>query len=349
MLNTASELNPKDDGHGHVRDVAADPQDALNAYFRHESSYWERIYERDGVKEAIHQERLRAALAMVDELALPSQSRVLDAGCGAGYATIALASRGLAVDALDPVEAMVRTTRRRAADSGAQVAVQIGDVHALPFPDERFALLVALGVLPWLPGLDKPLNEMARVLRPGGHLIVTIDCLWQLRHALDPLRTPLVQWLKPRVHQVLEACGRSPKVRSHMTSLRAMRQALAAEGFEERRGLALGFGPFTFLGREILPQSIGLKLERRLQALANRSAPLLKSTGSQYLVLARKRDAPAPSIACRYPACGRRAHLCASRLSPRARSPCRRDPAARHRQYRRHHGNQEDRRHGRGL
>ena len=192
---------------------------------------------------------------------------------------------------------MVRTTRQRVADCGAQVAVQIGDVHALPFPDDTFTLLVALGVLPWLRALDKPLSEMARVLRPGGHLIVTVDCLWQLRHALDPLRTALVQWLKPRAHKVLEACGRPPKVRSHMTSLRAMRQTLAAQGFEERRALTLGFGPFTFFGRNILPRSIGLKLEHRLQSLANRGAPLLRSIGSQYLVLARKRDVPTPSIA----------------------------------------------------
>jgi ubiquinone/menaquinone biosynthesis C-methylase UbiE len=295
MLNTVAELAAKDRARGDASD-AADSQAALNAYFRDESSYWERIYESDGIKEAIHQERLRAALAMADGLALPPQSRVLDAGCGAGYATIALASRGLSVHALDPVEAMVRTTRRRVADSGAQVAAQIGDVHALPFGDHSFALVVALGVLPWLPALDKPLNEMARVLSPGGHLIVTVDCLWQLRHALDPLRTPLVQWLKPGVHQVLEACGRPPKVRSHMTSLSAMRRALAAQGFEERRGLTLGFGPFTFFGREIFPRAIGLKLERGLQSLANRDAPLLRSSGSQYLVLARKRDARPPSM-----------------------------------------------------
>jgi len=41
-----------------------------------------------------------------------------------------------------------------------------------------------------------------------------------------------------------------------------------------------------------LPRSIGLKLEHRLQSLANRGAPLLRSIGSQYLVLARKRDVP---------------------------------------------------------
>jgi cyclopropane fatty-acyl-phospholipid synthase-like methyltransferase len=124
MLDTASERTAKDTN-GQVRDGVVDPQAALNAYFREEATHWAEIYERDGIEEAIHQERLRAALAMVDELALPPRSRVLDAGCSAGYATIALASRGLAVHALDPVETMVRTTRRRVADGGAQVAAQI--------------------------------------------------------------------------------------------------------------------------------------------------------------------------------------------------------------------------------
>jgi ubiquinone/menaquinone biosynthesis C-methylase UbiE len=173
--------------------AGADPQAVLNAYFHQEASHWEEIYRRDGIKEAIHQERLRAALAMVDSLHLLPQSRVLDIGCGAGYATIALASRGLTVDSLDPVETMVRATRERAVEAGLRsVTVRIGDIHSLPFAQGTFALVIALGVLPWLPGIDTPLREMARVLRPGGHLIVTVDCLWQLRQAFDPFLTKLM-------------------------------------------------------------------------------------------------------------------------------------------------------------
>jgi hypothetical protein len=70
---------------------------------------------------------------------------------------------------------------------------------------------------------------------------------------------------------------------------------LATAGFNEQCGLALGFGPFTLFGREILPRSAGLKIEQRLQSIANSGAPILRSIGSQYLVLAKKLDASEPS------------------------------------------------------
>jgi ubiquinone/menaquinone biosynthesis C-methylase UbiE len=225
----------------------------------------------------------------VDKLLLPAKSRVLDVGCGAGFATIALASRGLVIDALDPLDVMVETTRDRATSAGllSRVCARRGDIHDLPFPDGSFALVVALGVLPWVPSLDKPLLEMIRVLRPGGHLIVTVDCLWQLRAALDPLRTPLLHWPKRLVRDVLQALGRPAKVRPRVIALGELHRALAAAGLKEVDGAAIGFGPFTFCGREFLPQTVGLWLEDRLQSLANQGAPILRRCGSQYVVLAK--------------------------------------------------------------
>ena len=297
MTDSALEMSTRD---GCVPDVGIDDvagrQSALNAYFRQQASYWAEIYQRQGIKEAIHQERLRAALMMVDALHLPPQARVLDVGCGAGYASIALANRQLAIDALDPVPAMVQAARDRAIAAGVEsrVATHLGDVHALPFSDDSFALVLALGVLPWLPEIDRPLCEMARVVRPGGHLIVSVDAQWQLRHVLDPLRNPLFTLPKRSAVNLWRAWrGLPPKVRSHVISIRGIRRLLAARGFEPMHGAALGFGPFTFFDREILPRVMGLNLHHRLQSLANHGAPVLRSSGSQYLIVARKRAADA--------------------------------------------------------
>lgn len=272
---------------------AADPQTLVNAYFRGAASYWAEIYECAGVKEAVHQERLRAALAMVDTLQLSPQARVLDVGCGAGYATVALARRGFIVDAIDTLQVMVDATRDLAIGTEAQSRVrsQLGDVHALPFPNNAFVLVLALGVLPWLPALDKPLREMARVLRPGGCLIVSVDNRWGLRQFLDPLTNPLLRPPRKLIGQVLRAYSQyAPVARSQLTSLRTFRTALAAQGLEELHGVALGFGPFTLFNREILPWSTGMKLHNWLQRLADRGIPILCSSGSQHLVLAKKRS-----------------------------------------------------------
>jgi SAM-dependent methyltransferase len=185
-----------------------DPQNRVNAYFRQEANYWAEIYQRDGVAEAVHQQRLRATLAFVDGLKLGRQAKVLDAGCGAGMATLGLARRGFSVEAFDAVETMAAGTRRRAdqAGLGARVSTRVADIHAIPFADGAFDLVVSLGVLPWLPQIAPPLREMVRVLAPGGRLIVSMDARWQLRHLFDPMLSPLTA--RPR------GCWRRKALRS---------------------------------------------------------------------------------------------------------------------------------------
>src|SRR2546429_4178898 len=57
------------------------------------------------------------SLGLVDELALPSGSHILEIGCGAGLTTIALAQRGFTVQAVDTVDRMVALTRQAATEA----------------------------------------------------------------------------------------------------------------------------------------------------------------------------------------------------------------------------------------
>jgi len=278
------------------RSSLAAHQRMLDATFREESPLWEAIYERDGIFESIHQERLRLALAMVDQLRLPRNARVLDVGCGTGIATVGLARRALTIDAIDSVRAMTQATRKRAAAARVQarVAVQEADVHELPFPDGAFALVVALGVLPWLPKIEPALHEMSRTLHPGGYLIATVDTHWQLRQLFDPLKNPLLlgpqslvgAFLRRRL--VRRQSVRHQVVRAKVTRLSEFKRELTAQGLELQNSYTVGFGPFTFFNRQILPPSVGLRLNKRLQSMANSGTPALRSSGSQFLVLAKK-------------------------------------------------------------
>ena len=64
---------------------------------------------------------------------------------------------------------MVDSTEERVNRAGQEQRVRTGqgDVHSLCFPNETFDLVLAIGVLPWLPSIEQPLREMARVLKPG--------------------------------------------------------------------------------------------------------------------------------------------------------------------------------------
>jgi SAM-dependent methyltransferase len=92
----------------------------------------------------------------------------------------------------DPdVYALIHQQRRqRAREHGLEgvLRCRVADVHRLDVPTERYRLVVALGVVPWLHSPEVAVREMARVLRVAGHLIVNTDDRHRLTHFLTRQR-----------------------------------------------------------------------------------------------------------------------------------------------------------------
>jgi hypothetical protein len=63
---------------------------------------------------------------------------------------------------------------------------------------------------------------------------------------------------------------------------------LAEAGLEKVESRTVGFGPLSFLGLKLLPDSLSVSLHGRLQRLADRGVPGLRSGGMNYVVIARK-------------------------------------------------------------
>lgn len=119
----------------------------------------------------------------------------LDAGCGGGRYSIALARLGAAqVVGVDLKEDLLADARRRADDLGAaQVAFQVSSVADLPFESASFDFVCLSGVLQHTADPVRVVRELARVLRPGG-------LIYLLVYATEGLRWPLVQILRPLAH-----------------------------------------------------------------------------------------------------------------------------------------------------
>jgi SAM-dependent methyltransferase len=98
---------------------------------------------------------------------------VLDAACGTGRYSLPLAEAGARVCGLDSSEEMLSHARGKATERGLAPDLRIGDLHALPFEDESFDLVVSGLALCHIPDLSPVMAEFARVLRPGGRLIVS--------------------------------------------------------------------------------------------------------------------------------------------------------------------------------
>jgi ubiquinone/menaquinone biosynthesis C-methylase UbiE len=289
------EMTMPDPAQNSAIDTAPTPetQRDVDAFFDAKAEFWDELYRAQTVFARIHQERLAAVLAHVDQLALPSGTRVLDVGCGAGLAAVAAAQRGYEVDAVDSVEAMVGLARQRADQAGVGTRVRTGvaDINRLPFPDGAFSLVLCIGVIPWVPSPPDALREVARVLSAGGHVVLTGDNRWRLVHVLDPQGSPLLEPLR-RVKRFLKPSPPQPVqkdwVHNHLHSRREFAALLAAAGLQVVQCGELGFGPFTFFSREVFSESAGIRLQRMFQRAAERGFPLVRSTGSQFIVLAVK-------------------------------------------------------------
>jgi ubiquinone/menaquinone biosynthesis C-methylase UbiE len=267
-------------------------QAVVDAYFEARSSYWNDIYGGDDVTSLIVQQRNEIALSWVDQLGLPSGSNVLEIGCGAGLTAVALAQRGLRVHATDTVTAMIDLTRTRAAESevGHLVEVSKSDVHALEFEDATFDLVIALGVIPWLHSPSVALHEMARVVKPGRALIASANNAARLNYMFDPKLSPRLSGARRAVKKTLRmhSRNRSGSAPSYLHSCEEFERLLNSACLITEEGRTLGFGPFTFMGRRIVPGGVGVKLHNRLQRLADQGSAGLTSRGSQYIVVARK-------------------------------------------------------------
>jgi ubiquinone/menaquinone biosynthesis C-methylase UbiE len=101
--------------------------------------------------------------------------RVLEIGPGTGYYTFEMADRleGGQVDIFDIQQEMLDHTMREANRRGVtNVQPALGDAQALPYAGDSFDAVVLITVLGEIPDQERALAEVARVLKPGGRLIV---------------------------------------------------------------------------------------------------------------------------------------------------------------------------------
>ncbi|HET7311192.1 MAG TPA: class I SAM-dependent methyltransferase [Mycobacteriales bacterium] len=124
-----------------------------------------------------------------DQFPIAAGERVLDLGCGFGRHAFEAYRRGAHVVAVDRSEEEVTSVtamfRAMAASGEAPTDVVARSVRAdllsLPFPDGSFDVVMASEVLEHIPDDDLAMAEIARVVRPGGRVAVTVPRWWPER------------------------------------------------------------------------------------------------------------------------------------------------------------------------
>lgn len=99
---------------------------------------------------------------------------VLEIGIGMGADIFRYAEAGASVTGVDLAPKAVELTSRRFDHFGLKGKFMTADAENLPFADEAFDLVVSIGVLHHTPDTQKCINEVYRILKPGGEAVIML-------------------------------------------------------------------------------------------------------------------------------------------------------------------------------
>ena len=122
-------------------------------------------------------------------MGIKSDSRVLDVGCGSGWATrlMAQTAKNGKVVGIDISDEMIRVARESSGEL-SNVEFEVGSAERLPYPDHQFTHAFSMESLYYYADMLGALREIARVLGHGGLFLTVVDLYKENR--------PTLQWVE---------------------------------------------------------------------------------------------------------------------------------------------------------
>ena len=281
-------------------------------HFERHAQEWQLIYSATDFDSYNIQRRQSYVLDYVDKLGLESGARILDLGCGAGVTSAELLRRGFVVLGIDVSENMLRLAREICFKTGLghNATFRQGSAEELDLDDNSFSAVVAMGLIEYLDWDRWTLQEIHRVLQPGGYLVVTVPNKARLSYLVDPITIArllvndarkMLDGVLRRLHKAEMRLGGRPihlwfgsgsteKFSRNLYVPGRLKRMLADLDFEILHSVSHGFGPFRLLSRST---ELTYRLDRILQQASERKMlTRLSELGSNYIVLCRKRIEP---------------------------------------------------------
>lgn len=195
--------------------------------------YWDNVhkdYDRATIK-------VDDWLEKFDDIIMGTQKPILDLGCGGGNDTLYLISKGKQVISCDQSPSAINNIRKNFPE--VYDAKCFNMLDGLPFEDEAFDIVIADLCLHYFLKTDteKILNDIRRILTPGGHLILRVNS----------------------INDVLHGAGQGPEIEHHVFEM----EGKTIKRFFNEEDIRSFFKDFTieYLKEEIMTR---YKLEKRL-------------------------------------------------------------------------------------
>jgi len=160
-----------------LTEVKSERAGAADEYFSRVADDWDKL-------RALHYSEADIEKAVLAAAGAGPFDLVIDFGTGTGRMLALFAGRARRVEGIDLSHQMLTVARSKLQDAG-NASVRHGDATATPYPDDSASLVIIHQVLHFLDDPARALNEAARVLKPGGKLVVVEFA----PHTLEHLRT----------------------------------------------------------------------------------------------------------------------------------------------------------------
>jgi SAM-dependent methyltransferase len=164
-----------------------DPQEQLRIEF----NQWARA----GKGESMEKGHRPVGTQAIERMRVPASARVLDVGCGSGWASRLLAGSAIKgrVTGIDISDEMIRIARESSM-SFPHVDFETASAERLPFSDNEFTHAFSMESLYYYRDIPRALAEIHRVLKPGGVFVAVVDLYWEneaTHQWIDTLNVPV--------------------------------------------------------------------------------------------------------------------------------------------------------------
>lgn len=198
---------------------------------------------------------------------LTKDRRILEVGFGPGYDALKFMQAGAIYSGIDITAENIDRTKKHLGYFGLDPNVVQGDVEHLPYPDAWFDVVYSNGVLHHVPNLGDALQEIRRVLKPGGQMTI----LMYNRNSVFYAGLVAIQIATGRIFKEsladrrsrIESSAANAKPIVNVYSRTELSKILRANGFEVRRIIARKCNPEDLPGSglitrfyRLVPQSL---------------------------------------------------------------------------------------------
>jgi ubiquinone/menaquinone biosynthesis C-methylase UbiE len=166
---------------------------------------------RDGRGESMERGHRPMGEQAIEQMSVPETARVLDVGCGSGWATRLFAAqtpRGKVVG-IDISDEMIRLARKTSSEF-SNVEFQVASAESLPFADADFTHAFSMESLYYYHDIKRALKEIHRVLAPGGSFVTVLD-LYEENAAshqwIEKLQVPVQLLSIAQYHSLFQEAG----------------------------------------------------------------------------------------------------------------------------------------------